>query len=136
MPPRTPNQLIRWPFYSGIAVSAVTSISILLWPSLLFATFFLCLFLPIVVALLGVTIWFAAVALFRRQQRRALSMMAFPLMVAITVPAMEVMRSARDELRFLVHKGGYDALVAKTKTEGKQYIVVHDWSIFANSFVV
>jgi len=65
-------------------------------------------------------------------------MAAFPLMVVATVPSMEMIRSATDELRFLIHKDHYDAVVAKAKLEGKHSIIVDDWSIFfnANSFVI
>lgn len=94
--------------------------------------------LIIAVGLLGAAIWCGSVALFRRQWRRALSMAAIPPMIVLTVPTMDASRSVRDELRFLIHKSGYEAQVAAAKAKGQHHISVDDWSAFfnAHSFVV
>ena len=65
-------------------------------------------------------------------------MLAIPLMVLLTVPSMEMVRSVRDNLRFLIHKNRYDAVIAKAKSEGKHFATVDDWSKFVtdNTFVV
>src|SRR3954454_15643589 len=106
-----PDQFARWPLYSGLAVLVVGSI-IMLLPILAF--FFPALAIY-VVGLLSAAIWCGSVALFRRQWRRAFSMVAIPLMVALTVPSMEMVRSARVELSFLIHKNRYETLIAKAR---------------------
>ena len=65
-------------------------------------------------------------------------MLALPLMVAATLPAMEAARLARDQARFYIHKSNYDAQVAEAKAAGKHSIVVDDWSTFVtdNTFIV
>jgi len=100
--------------------------------------FFFFVFAIYVVALLGAAIWCGSVALFRRQWRRAFSMVAIPLMVALTVSSMEMVRSARVELHFLIHKNRYETLIAKARSEGKHSAVVDDWSLFVtdHTFVV
>lgn len=87
---------------------------------------------------LVVILWGAALAVFRYRWRQALSMLALPLMVVLTLPVADATRWVRDETRFYIHEERYEAEVAKAKAEGKQYVVVDDWSIFvtANSFVV
>lgn len=83
-------------------------------------------------------LWGASLAVFRYRWRQALSMLALPLMVLLTWPASDVTRWVRDETRFYIHEGRYEAEVARARAEGKQYVVVDDWSIFvtANAFVV
>jgi hypothetical protein len=134
-----PREFAKWPLYSGIAIVAIASA---LWalPSFFAPIGFVgiaCLLLVIIV-LLGAVIWGAALALFRRQWRLALSMAAFPLTVSLIFPATDAARAASNELRFLIHKSRYDAEVTKAKEEGKYYVTVDDWSIFfnAHSFVV
>jgi hypothetical protein len=135
----TSDRLVRWPLYSGIAILAITGI---IWGMPIFIGFALIplifLILGVVMGLLGAVIWCGSIALFRRQWRRALSVVAFPLMVALTIPSADMARSARDELRFLIHKSGYEAQVAAAKAKGQHHVSVDDWSIFfnANSFVV
>lgn len=65
-------------------------------------------------------------------------MLALPLMVLLVVPAAEVASSLRDETRFYLNKGGYEADAAKASAAGKHIAWVDDWSIFfnANDFVV
>lgn len=65
-------------------------------------------------------------------------MLALPLMVLLTVPSTEAARWVRDEARFYIHKGTYEAKVAEAKAAGKHIAWVDDWSIFfnANDFVV
>jgi hypothetical protein len=128
------DQFSRWPLYSGLAVLATGSITMLL-P--IFAV--LLFILPVyAVGLLVAAIWCGSVALFRGQWRRALSTLAIPLMVLLTVPSMEMVGSARDDLRFLIHKNRYEAAVAKAKSEGKHSATVDDWSLFVtdNTFIV
>jgi hypothetical protein len=130
-----PDQFARWPLYSGIAIFAIVTLAMLWLPLFI-------LLLPIILSavpvLLIVAIWCGSVALFRGEWRRALSMMAIPLMVVLAVASMGTAISARDELRFLIHRSGYEAIVAEAKVKGKHFAVIDDWSLFvtANGFVV
>ena len=136
-----PDRFVRWPLYSGVALMAIVCTTWVL-PSLLALPLLFVLCLPAVfIALVGslvVILWGAALAVFRYRWRQALSMLALPVMLLLTVPVTDAARWVRDETRFYLHKGRYEAEVAKAKTEGKQYVVVDDWSVFvtANSFVV
>jgi hypothetical protein len=135
----TQNEFAKWPLYSGVAVFAAMTGAFALPPILGPAVIIVLLTLPLpVVGLLGAVIWFAAAALFRRQWRRAVSMAAFPLMVIVTVPAADLARSARDEVRFFINKSAYDAEVAEARRQGKHYVTVDDWSLFVtdDTFVV
>ena len=139
--PRNHDRFVRWPLYLGLAVLAIVCMTGLL-PTLLAVPFILGLCIPAIIAgLIGMivaTLWCAPAALFRRRWRQAVSMLALPLMVLLIVPATEVTRSVRDETRFYLNKGRYEADAAKTRAEGKHIAWVDDWSIFfnANDFVV
>jgi hypothetical protein len=144
-PPPAPtaqlDHFARWPLYSGVAVLVVVSTAYLL-PTFLAIPILLVLCLPAIIAeLLGTIVavlWCAPAALFRRHWRRAVSMLALPVMILLTVPSAEVTRSIREEVRFSLNKGRYEVEVARAKAEGKHIAWVDDWSIFfnANDFVV
>jgi hypothetical protein len=137
----SPDRFVRWPLYSGAVILAILSVSLLL-PAPLAIVVLLGLWLPVAgLGLLGAVVailWCAPAALFKGQWRRALSMLALPLMVLLTVPSTEAARWVRDEARFYIHKGTYEAKVAEAKIAGKHIAWVDDWSIFfnANDFVV
>ena len=65
-------------------------------------------------------------------------MLAFPLIVLLTLPSTEAARVVRDDLGFHLRKSGYDAQVTQAKAEGKHYIIVDDWSTFVTdtTFIV
>ncbi len=65
-------------------------------------------------------------------------MLAFPLMIVLIIPSADISASIRDEARFYIHKGRYDAEVVRAKAEGRHFAVIDDWSLFvtANAFVV
>jgi len=105
----------------------------------LFVMIFLFVCAPAVIfGLIGIVVWGIPAALWKRRWRQALSMFAFPLMVVLALPAMQAAGSTRDEARFYIHKGSYDAKAAAAKAAGKHIAWVDDWSIFfnANDFVV
>jgi hypothetical protein len=136
-----PDRFTRWPLYSGIAVLAIVCVTWLLPVPLAIAVLFgLCIpaFAGGVLGAIIVILWCIPAALFKRHWRRALSMLALPLMVLLTVPSTEAARWVRDETRFYIHKGAYDAKVTEAKAVGKHSAVVDDWSLFvtANEFVV
>jgi hypothetical protein len=136
-----PDRFARWPLYSGIAVLAIVCAT-WLSPASLGVPFLFVLAVPAFTAgVFGAFIailWCIPAALLKRHWRRALSILALPLMVLLTVPSTEVARWVRDETRFYIHKSAYDAKVTEAKTTGKHTAWVDDWSIFfnANDFVV
>jgi hypothetical protein len=86
----------------------------------------------------AVILWCIPVALIRRRWRRALSLLALPLLVLLTAPSADLAQRSRDDIWFYLHKKHYEAEAAQAKAEGKHSAVLDDWSIFvsANSFVV
>ncbi len=67
-----------------------------------------------------------------------MSLSALPALVLLTLPAMEIARSSRDDARFYFGKRGYEAEASAARAAGKHIAWVDDWSPFfnANSFVV
>lgn len=137
---RVPDQIGRWPLYSGAAFAAFVCVTMLLPPILAVPLIFVCVGMTgaALVGSIVAILWGAWLAVFRYRWRHGLSLLALPLMVLLTVPASAGARWFRDEARFYIHKERYETAVAEAKAEGKQYVVVDDWSIFvtANSFVV
>lgn len=131
------DKFMRWPLYSAITVLGMVSVSMLIPAPLAVFPIFLFL-LALILGLVTAAICHLLLALWRHQWHRAASMLAFPALLPLFLPAIWVSQTARDELRFQIHKSRYEAEVTSARAKGEHSRIVDDWSVFvtANSFVV
>jgi hypothetical protein len=125
------DQFTLWPCCSGIGIFAFLAV-VTYWPiaQIAFSVVFVLWGIPFgifVLGALGITVWRGVTALLTSRWRRALSMLALPVTLALTFPAISRMIPLENKLTFRLHEKRYAAAAAKAEREGKRVAWVADW---------